>query len=98
MSAGGRRRKLAGMNTFKHLIAGALLAGGAAAAMAPAPAGPLLTWAPNAHNIFAMTDDPDPNIPPPPPPPTPFCTPRGGLFIVGPICDEIGVGPPERHG
>ncbi|MFZ0225497.1 MAG: hypothetical protein WA622_17300 [Mycobacterium sp.] len=34
--------------------------------------------------------------PPPPPPPTPdqpFCTPRGGLWIVGPICDEIGVGP-----
>jgi hypothetical protein len=23
-------------------------------------------------------------------------TPRGGLFIVGPICDEIGVGPPVR--
>ena len=24
------------------------------------------------------------------PPGQPFCTPRGGLFIVGPICDEIG--------
>jgi hypothetical protein len=33
--------------------------------------------------------------PPPPPPGQPFCTPRGGLFIVGPICDEIGVGPPR---
>jgi hypothetical protein len=69
MSAGGRRRKLAGMNTFKHLIAGALLAGAAAAAMGPAQAGPLPNWAPNAHN-----------------------------FIVGPICDEIGVGLPDRHG
>jgi hypothetical protein len=28
--------------------------------------------------------------PPPPPPGQPFCTPRGGLFIVGPIYDEIG--------
>ena len=26
-----------------------------------------------------------------PEPPHPFCTPRGGLFIVRPICDEIGV-------
>jgi hypothetical protein len=37
----------------------------------------------------------DPLNPPPPPPtadaPHPFCTPRGGLFIIGPICDEIGV-------
>jgi hypothetical protein len=32
---------------------------------------------------------------PPPPPGQPFCTPRGGLWIVGPICDEIGVGPPR---
>jgi hypothetical protein len=36
-----------------------------------------------------------PPPPPPPPPGQPFCTPRGGLFIVGPICDEIGVGPPR---
>jgi hypothetical protein len=24
-------------------------------------------------------------------PPHPFCTPRGGLIIIPPICDEIGV-------
>jgi hypothetical protein len=28
---------------------------------------------------------------PPPPPPHPFCTPRGALIIIPPICDEIGV-------
>ncbi|EHB57853.1 hypothetical protein MycrhDRAFT_0288 [Mycolicibacterium rhodesiae JS60] len=30
--------------------------------------------------------------PPPPPPagPRPFCTPRGALIIIPPICDEIG--------
>jgi hypothetical protein len=22
----------------------------------------------------------------------------GGTIVVGPICDEIGVGPPEKHG
>ncbi len=27
---------------------------------------------------------------PPPPPPHPFCTPRGALVIIPPICDEIG--------
>jgi hypothetical protein len=91
------------MNVFKNIIAGALLSGGTVVAVVglasgPAAADPLPAWAPNARNTFAMTDDPDPNIPPPPPPPTPFCTPRGGLFIVGPICDEIGVGPPEKHG
>jgi hypothetical protein len=91
------------MNVFKSIVAGVLLAGSMVAAVVglasgPAAADPLAAWAPNAHNTFATTDDPDPNIPPPPPPPTPFCTPRGGLFIVGPICDEIGVGPPEKHG
>lgn len=34
-------------------------------------------------------NDPPPNLPPRPNGPV-FCTPRGGLFIVGPICDEIG--------
>lgn len=31
--------------------------------------------------------------PPPPPPaaPHPFCSPRGALIIIPPICDEIGV-------
>jgi hypothetical protein len=91
------------MNVFESIVAGVLLAGSTVAAVVgltpgPAAADPPSAWAPNAHNTFAMTDDPDPNIPPPPPPPTPFCTPRGGLFIVGPICDEIGVGPPEKHG
>lgn len=32
-----------------------------------------------------------PPPPPPPPPPHPFCTPRGGLIIIPPICDEIRV-------
>ncbi|RDH79588.1 hypothetical protein DVS77_05040 [Mycolicibacterium moriokaense] len=32
-----------------------------------------------------------PPPPPPPPPPHPFCTPRGSLIIIPPICDEIGV-------
>ena len=92
------------MNVFKNVLATALISGGTvvtAVGLAPGPASaePLAAWAPNAHSTFAMTDDPDPNVPPPPPPPpTPFCTPRGGLFIVGPICDEIGVGPPEKHG
>ena len=44
---------------------------------------------------FVAADVPAPILtPPPPPPPHPFCTPRGGLFIVGPICDEIGVHQP----
>jgi hypothetical protein len=41
---------------------------------------------PNAH--IWEGNDPPPNLPPPNGPL--FCTPRGGLFIVGPICDEIG--------
>jgi hypothetical protein len=92
------RRKLVRMNTFKYAVVGVLIcAGAAASAPGSALAGPLSTRAPNAHNTFALSDDPGgPPPPPPPPAPTPFCTPRGGLFIVGPICDEIGVGPPER--
>jgi hypothetical protein len=31
---------------------------------------------------------------PPLAPGTPFCSPRGSLFIIGPICDEIGVDMP----
>ncbi len=42
-----------------------------------------------------------PAAPPPPPPPgTPFCSPRGSLFIIPPICDEIGIDNPPgsvRH-
>ncbi len=35
---------------------------------------------------------PTPIPPPPGPPPgTPFCSPRGALIIIPPICDEIGV-------
>ena len=92
----GRHERLYKHHCQTLLSAGTVVAAGLASG--PAAADPLPAWAPNAHNTFAMTDDPDPNIPPPPPPPTPFCTPRGGLFIVGLICDEIGVGPPERHG
>ena len=44
---------------------------------------------------FVSADIPAPIFtpppPPPPPPPHPFCTPRGGLIIIPPICDEIGV-------
>jgi hypothetical protein len=32
-----------------------------------------------------------PPPPPPLPPGTPFCSPRGALIIIPPICDEIGV-------
>jgi len=48
---------------------------------------------PSASWISADVPPPllTPALPPPPPPPgQQFCTPRGGLFIVGPICDEIG--------
>jgi hypothetical protein len=45
---------------------------------------------------FISADIPAPMLTPPPPPPPPkpphpFCTPRGALFIIPPICDEIGV-------
>lgn len=35
-----------------------------------------------------------PSVPQPLPPGTPFCSPRGSLIIIGPICDEIGVDMP----
>lgn len=42
-----------------------------------------------------LADVPPPTLtpaaPPPPPPPHPFCTPRGALIIIPPICDQIGV-------
>ena len=43
-----------------------------------------------------IADGPPPveTAPPPPPGPprgTPFCSPRGALIIIPPICDEIGV-------
>jgi hypothetical protein len=37
---------------------------------------------------------PPPPPPPPLPPGTPFCSPRGALIIIPPICDEIGVDNP----
>jgi len=48
---------------------------------------------------FISADIPAPILTPPPPPAplpfgTPFCSPRGSLFIIGPICDEIGVDMP----
>lgn len=49
----------------------------------------------NPLDSFISADIPAPVFnappPPPPPPPHPFCTPRGSLFIIPPICDEIGV-------
>jgi hypothetical protein len=48
-------------------------------------------WSGTPHQI----GPPPPLAPPPPPPPPaaphPFCTPRGALIIIPPICDEIGV-------
>ena len=48
-------------------------------------------WSGAPHQI----GPPPPLAPPPPPPPPaaphPFCTPRGALIIIPPICDEIGV-------
>lgn len=53
---------------------------------------------------FVSADIPAPVFAPPPPPrplaPHPFCTPRGALIIIPPICDEIGVDLPPgsvRH-
>jgi hypothetical protein len=44
---------------------------------------------------FVSADIPAPVFAPPPPPPPiaphPFCSPRGALIIIPPICDEIGV-------
>jgi hypothetical protein len=53
-------------------------------------------FAGSTDGSFVSADVPAPIFtppppPPPPPPPHPFCTPRGGLIIIPPICDEIGV-------
>jgi hypothetical protein len=50
----------------------------------------------NPLDSFISADIPAPEFPMPPPlptkpPGTPFCTPRGALIIIPPICDEIGV-------
>ena len=50
----------------------------------------------NSLDSFISADIPAPMLTPPPPPPppppgTPFCSPRGALIIIPPICDEIGV-------
>ena len=50
----------------------------------------------NPLDSFISADLPAPILTPPPPPPppppgTPFCSPRGALIIIPPICDEIGV-------
>lgn len=49
----------------------------------------------NPMNVGIWADAPPPTLTPPPPPPPapphPFCTPRGALIIIPPICDEIGV-------
>jgi hypothetical protein len=49
----------------------------------------------NQVQSFVSADIPAPVFTPPPspppPPPHPFCTPRGNLIIIPPICDEIGV-------
>jgi hypothetical protein len=56
---------------------------------------PMVDFRGNSTDSWYSADIPPPELtpvppPPPPPPGQPFCTPRGGLFIVGPICDEIG--------
>ena len=52
-------------------------------------------FAGSTDGSFVSADIPAPTFTPPPPPPPapshPFCTPRGGLIIIPPICDEIGV-------
>ncbi|MFG1935261.1 hypothetical protein ACGFK1_32130 [Mycobacterium sp. NPDC048908] len=50
----------------------------------------------NPLDSFISADIPAPVFEAPPPPPalppgTPFCSPRGALIIIPPICDEIGV-------
>jgi len=49
----------------------------------------------NSIDSFVSADIPAPVFAPPSPPqpqsPHPFCTPRGALIIIPPICDEIGV-------
>lgn len=54
----------------------------------------------NPLDSFISADIPAPMLTPPPPPPplppgTPFCSPRGALIIIPPICDEIGVDLPR---
>jgi hypothetical protein len=48
----------------------------------------------NPLDSFISADGPAPMLTPPPAPPPqpphPFCTPRGSLIIIPPICDEIG--------
>jgi hypothetical protein len=48
-----------------------------------------------AANSFISADIQPPELTAPPPRPlppgTPFCSPRGALIIIPPICDEIGV-------
>jgi hypothetical protein len=48
----------------------------------------------NPLDSFISADIPAPMLTPPPPPPPPgprpFCSPRGALIIIPPICDEIG--------
>ncbi|MFY9920435.1 MAG: hypothetical protein WAL26_18880 [Mycobacterium sp.] len=48
-------------------------------------------WSGTPHQVAP----PPPVAPAPPPEPlppgTPFCSPRGALIIIPPICDEIGV-------
>jgi hypothetical protein len=52
-------------------------------------------FAGSTDGSFVSADIPAPIFTPPPPPPPapphPFCIPRGGLIIIPPICDEIGV-------
>lgn len=55
------------------------------------------------NTMYPWAGTPHPAAPPPPlppvppqaplqkPPGTPFCSPRGSLIIIPPICDEIGV-------
>jgi hypothetical protein len=50
----------------------------------------------NPLDSWVLADAPPPVFAPPPPPAgpppgTPFCSPRGALIIIPPICDEIGV-------
>lgn len=54
-------------------------------------AGTIYPWSGTPHP--AEPPPPLTNAPPPPLPaePHPFCSPRGALIIIPPICDEIGV-------
>lgn len=61
----------------------------------------MVDWRGNPGESFISADIPAPMLTPPPPPPplppgTPFCSPRGALIIIPPICDEIGVDPTAR--